>query len=317
MSEDLKDSSRDKLASSPSEDTQPAAMIHLHDAAGNLVLVSREDWRAGTLEPMLRAQWDNPDGLYRACVMSLNDGFAGEPILLEAAQRLHAIDNIPERGLTILGIVLLKQRRIRDARHLYEAALPRFPESGNLRTNLAKVLWGDGEHEQSERVLREGLNLDPNQENGLNWWIEIQRRRGGQAAYVSALQEIAAISGSWRPQLMLAHQLLNERRNEDAIAMLRQSLAAHPDNGTVIDAVAGGFSRIQDPEGMIAAVGLVYDPARHEEQTGIALLRGYLALGRSAEGEALLARIEKLNRPHLKQILAQIRQQFSALKTTT
>ena len=319
MSENLKEPSNDELASNTSEDAQPAqpaAMIHLHDAAGNQVLVSREDWRTGTLEPMLRAQWDNPDGLYRACVMSLNDGFAGEPILLEAAQRLHAIDNIPERGLTILGIVLSKQRRIRDARHLYEAALPRFPESGNLRTNLAKVLWDEGEHEQSERVLREGLNLDPNQENGLNWWIEIQRRRGGQAAYVSALREIAAISGSWRPQLMLAHQLLNERRNEDAIAMLRQSLAAHPDNGTVIDAVAGGFSRIQDPEGMIAAVGLAYDPARHEEQTGIALLRGYLALGRRPEGEMLLAQIEKLNRPHLKQILAQISQQFSALKTT-
>jgi len=92
-------------------------MIHLHDAAGNQVLVSREDWRTGTLEPMLRAQWDNPDGLYRACVMSLNDGFAGEPILLEAAQRLHAIDNIPERGLTILGIVLSKQRRWASSVH--------------------------------------------------------------------------------------------------------------------------------------------------------------------------------------------------------
>lgn len=319
MSENPKDSSREKLASNASEDPQPekpAAMIRLHDAAGNQVLVSREDWRTGNLEPMLRAQWDNPDGLYRACAMSLNDGFAAEPILLEAAQRLHAIDNIPERGLTILGIVLSKQRRIRDARHLYEAALPRFPESGNLRTNLAKVLWEDGEHEQSEQVLREGLNLDPNQENGLNWFAATQRGRGGETAYVNALQEIAAISGSWRPQLMLAHQLINERRNEDAIAMLRQSLAAQPDNGTVIDAVAGGFSRIQDPEGMIAAVGLLYDPARHEEQTGLALLRGYLALGRRAEGEALMARIENLNKPHVNQVLAQIKQQFSAPKTT-
>lgn len=253
----------------------------------------------------------NPDKLYGTCVMSLNDGFAGEPIVLEAARRLHAIDNIPERGLTILGIVLLKQRRIRDARHLYEAALPRFPESGNLRTNLAKVLWEDGEHEQSEQVLREGLNLDPNQENGLNWWLGIQRERGGDAAYVNALQEIAGILGSWRPQLMLAHQLLNERRNAEAVAMLRQSLAARPDNGTVIDAVAGGFFRTHDPEGMIAAVGSVYDPARHEEQTGIALLRAYVALGRHAEGEALLARMEKLNRPYLKQMLAQIAQQFA------
>jgi len=298
------------------EDSQPAQlsgreMIHLHTAAGQQVLVSREDWRTGTLEPMLRAEWNNPDKLYGTCVMSLNDGFAGEPILLEAAQRLHAIDTIPERGLTIFGIVLLKQHRIRDARDLYEAALPRFPQSGNLRTNLAKALWEDGEHEQSEQVLREGLNLDPNQENGLNWWIGIQRERGGEAAYVSALQEIAGISGSWRPQLMLAHKLLNERRNAEAIAMLQQSLATQPDNGTVIDAVAGGFFRIHDPEGMIAAVGSVYDPARHEEQTGMALLRAYVALGRRSEGEALLARMERLTRPHLKQMLAQIAQQFA------
>ena len=136
----------------------------------------------------------------------------------------------------------------------------RFRDSLKVATyeqTLQKLYGEDGEHEQSERVLREGLNLDPNQENGLNWWIRIQRERGGETAFVSALQEIAGISGSWRPQLMLAHKLLNERRNAEAIAMLQQSLAAQPDNGAVIDAVAGGFFRIHDTEGMIAAVGSV------------------------------------------------------------
>src|ERR1700742_726335 len=108
MAENRKDPSPDRLAGNASEDSRPAPaagedMIRLHDAAGRQVLVSREDWRTGTLEPMLRAQWDKPDGLFGACVMSLNNGFAGEPILLEAARRLHTIDNIPERGLTILG----------------------------------------------------------------------------------------------------------------------------------------------------------------------------------------------------------------------
>lgn len=121
MAENLKESCPDQFANNASEDSRPSQpvgedMIRLHDTAGRQVLVSREDWRTGTLELMLRAQWDNPDKLYGTCVMSLNDGFAGEPIVLEAARRLHAIDNIPERSLTILGIVLLKHQRIRDAR---------------------------------------------------------------------------------------------------------------------------------------------------------------------------------------------------------
>jgi hypothetical protein len=145
MTEDSKDPSRSEPVEEASATTNPSRpagdeMVRLHTAEGLQVLVSREDWRTGTLEPMLRAQWDNPDGLYRNCVMSLNDGFAREPILLEAAQRLHAIDTIPERGMTILGIVLWKSGQLAEARALFEASLQQYPESGNLRNNLAKVM---------------------------------------------------------------------------------------------------------------------------------------------------------------------------------
>jgi tetratricopeptide (TPR) repeat protein len=112
---------------------------------------------------------------------------------------------------------------------------------------------------------------------------------------------------------MLAHLRLNEGRNEEAIAMLRQSLAAQPDNGTVIDAVAGGYFRAHDLEGMVATVGPVYDPARHETQTGMALLQAYLALQRREEDEALLSRMEALSRPDLRPQLALFRQQFTTL----
>jgi tetratricopeptide (TPR) repeat protein len=314
MPNNLKNSSQNSATDSNAP-SQPVNedFIRLHDRAGNLVLVSRENYWTGTAEPMLRAHWDKPNELYRACVQSLQDGFASKPELLEAAQRLHDIDTIPERGMTILGLALSKSGRIKEARTLFESSLSLYPDSGNLRTNLAKVLWYDGEQEKSEKVLREGLDLDPNQENGLGWWTAIQRERGGNDAYISALREIANVPGSWRAQLTLAHLCLNEGRNEEGIVMLRKSLAAYPDNPTVIDALAGGLFRAQDWEGMIATIVPIYDPARHESQTGLGLLRAYLSLGRRSEGEALLIRMEQLNRPDLKPQLALFRQQLSAL----
>lgn len=58
-------------------------------------MAEREDYWTGTEEPALRAQSNNPDKLYREYVMSLEDGFASKPALLEAARRLHEIDTIP------------------------------------------------------------------------------------------------------------------------------------------------------------------------------------------------------------------------------
>lgn len=317
MPDDLRGSLQDNAVEKTSSNTQSQPVnedfIRLYDATGKLVLVSREDYWTGTAEPALRAQWNNPDELYRVCVTSLRDGFASKAGLLEAVQRLHDIDTIPERGMTILGLALWKSGRIKEARALFEQSLSLYPDSGNLRTNLAKVLWYDEEQEKSEKVLREGLNLDPNQENGLGWWTAIQRGRGGNDAYIRALQEIAEIPGSWRAQLTLAHLCLNEGRNEEGIAMLRKSLSAHSDNPTVIDAVTGGLFRVHDWKGIIETIGPIYDPTRHESQTGFGLLQAYLALGQRCDGEAVLARMEQLNRPDLRQRFAALRQQFSAL----
>lgn len=310
MSDDSINSTQNNTAARASANQD---FIRLYDSMGHLVLVSKEDYWTGTMEPMLRAQWNNSDALYQGCVMALQNGFASKPILLEAAKRLHEIDTIPERGMTILGLALWKSGRLKEARALFEDSLPLYPASGNLRTNLAKVLWHDGEPEKSEKVLREGLTYDPNQENAVGWWTAIQRERGGDAAYTRALQEIAEIPGSWRAQLLLAHLCLNEGRNQEGITMLRQSLAIDPSNPTVLDALAGGLFRTHDWDSMISAIAPIYDPARHESQTGIGLLQAYLSLGRRTEGEALLARMEQLKRPDLKQVLAQFSQQFSAL----
>ena len=48
--------------------------ISLHDADGEEVFISKEEWRTNVLPQTLEKYWDNPDELYNLIAASLYDG---------------------------------------------------------------------------------------------------------------------------------------------------------------------------------------------------------------------------------------------------
>lgn len=290
-------------------DPAPEQLITAYDAQGRELRIPRGEWRDKVLGPNLRSAWDDPDELYRQILAALNDGFVAETDAPSA--RLLDIDPLPERGHTIRAIVMLQLGRLDEAEAVLQAGIERVGRSGTLLTNLAKVHAERGDHPRSEALLREAVQRDPNQENGLLWWAAIQRERDGEAGYLRALAEAAGLPGAWRPQLWLARHHLEQGEVGAARALYETVLSSGGYDSETLMVVSGDLGHGGQVELIPELIAPAFDPRRHDPRAGLNLLQAYLQLGRRQEGRALLTTLYALDLPPLKQHLDYFAAEFA------
>lgn len=306
-SEATRPSAELQVASAGTPD-KPDQLITAYDVHGREIQITRVDWRDKVLLPQLEAKWNDPEALYGLIVNALNDEFIAE--IEPASGRLIEIDPVIERSHVIRAIVLMKLGPLDEAERILTRAIGQVGETGTLLTNLAKVFDSKGDQDRADTTLWRALTLDPNQENGLEWWLARNHERNGDASYVAALEKAAAISGSWRPTLYLGRHWLAAGEVPQALELFRTVLAlaaSSPDALLTISGDLGNAGRI--PE-LVDLTGSHYAPAIHGPQVGFNLLQAYLQLGRLDEGEALLDRLYALNMAPFKQHLDAIAGQY-------
>jgi tetratricopeptide (TPR) repeat protein len=243
---------------------------------------------------------------------SLNDGFTQD--LLEASEQLLAIDPNPERGHVVRGIVLMKNGDLDGAEEVLQRYVQKYGPTGSVLTNLAKVYSGRGEQDKAETTLWEGLALDPNQDNGLLWWAAIHRERGGKEAFLDAMQKAAAIDGSWRPQLWLARECLENKDLATAKRYYDYILKTAAEQPDVLMMVSGDLGKQGHIREVLDTVLPFYDPERHDIRAGINFLQAYLETKDFTGGGKLLHRLFALNRLDLKDHLMFYSTEFDKLK---
>jgi tetratricopeptide (TPR) repeat protein len=308
----------DKAAAAPEPpvaaqaQTANGEMITVYDAYGREVKVERDEWRNKVFLPNLEQNWSKPAELYSQIVSGLNDGFAAD--LIPAAARLVEIDDFHERCHVIQGIVLLKNGQLVAAEATLRTGMQKAGATGTLLTNLAKVFAERGNQAGAEEILWEALRTDPNQENGLLWWLAIERDRVGEAAYVQALRTVADMPGSWRAQLWLARHHLQNNEVETARALYVDVLAAGMFDGSSLMMISGDLGNSGQIPMIVELIAPIYDEHRHDPTTGMNLLRAYQALGKVDEGEALLARMYALGMAPFKQQLDQFAHAFQEMR---
>src|SRR5437763_910858 len=297
---------RHKKTPPPVEETPPEpapeARLTAYDAYGRAVSLTREEYRTRVLPATLRKSWDNPPGLYSAIVQGLRDDFAAD--LLDASEHLVEIDPDPERATTARGIVLMKTGDLDGAEEVLRRYHGQHDPSGVILTNLAKVAAERGEQERAHDLLAEALQIDPNLENGLLWWAALAREQGGEEAYLEALDTIAEVQGSWRPQLWMARHRLDEGDLAGALELYNSVLELAADQSDALLMISGDLGNAGYVEQVFELVLPRYVPERHALSVGFNLLNACVQAGRRAEGEALLHRIGLLNAPHARDQVA-------------
>lgn len=300
----------------PADTTPPEAhdgeLITAYDSYGREIKITRSEWREKVFLPNLQQQWGDADELYNLIVSGLNDGFATD--LMPAAERLVEIDANPERSYVVNGIVLMHNARLDAAEATLRQGLAKVGVSGIILTNLAKVFAERGDQSVAEATLWQAVEADPNQENGLLWWLSIQQERGGEAAYLDALRTVAALPGSWRAQLWMARHYLQQQNVAQARVLYEEVLAGGHFDRSALQMISGDLGNNGHIPLIIELVGPAYDEHKHDSTAGLNLLRAYQELGRVDEGEALLTRLYALGFAPIKSHLDQFAHAFEDVR---
>ncbi|PWF42256.1 hypothetical protein C7C56_023005 [Massilia glaciei] len=209
---------------------------------------------------------------------------------------------------------MLKNGQLDAAEAALRAGMAKVGETTALLTNLAKVFGERGDEARAEATLWQAVRADPNFENGLLWWLAIERDRGGEDGYLRALRTVAALPGSWRAQLWLARHHLEHNDVEAARALYADVLAGGLFDGGALMMLSGDLGNNGQIALILELIGRVYDEHKHDPMAGLNLLQACQELGKVDEGEALLGRMYALDFVPIKQQLDQFAHAFMEMR---
>jgi tetratricopeptide (TPR) repeat protein len=279
-------------------------MIRVYDGYGRELFISREDWRTNVLPGSIKEAWNKPDRLYDIIVGALNDGLRED--VVAAAKHLYKIDSNASRTACLWGVVLMEEGRLAEAEDVFRGYLSQHGDDGYILSNLAKVYFRKKEAAKAEETLWHALEVDPNQQNGLQWYEAIHRERDGEAAGQDALRRIAALPTSWRAQLWLARSALQSRYLDVALAHYRESFAraGNPVPTNLLMQVSGDLGNAGHLPELLALTEPHFDPTAHGIAVGNNLIKAHLDLGQIEAAARILDQLYALKRPDYQQTLS-------------
>ena len=276
---------------------QQSPTICAYDSFGREVQVPREEWLRNVLLPQVQKVWENADDLYDTIYNGFNDGFFAE--MEEAGKQLKRIDPIMERGSVTLAVIYLQTGRPQEAKNLLELSMAEHGERGILLTNLAKAESALGNEDEAERILWHALELDPNQDNGLMWYVSIQHQKGGDDFSQSALRSVSALPGSWRAQVWLAREHLKDSDIDAAMELYREALHRMPSPvpTEILMQISGDLGNRGFLPEILELTESRFDLDVHGLQVGNNLLKVYLETGQLDKMHHLLKQMNMKQRP--------------------
>ena len=277
--------------------------VRVYDQYGQEVFLTRQQWRDEILPASLQANQDAPDELYAVLLNAMNDGLFAE--IESAAARLHAIDTNPVRGACVYAIVLLQLGRVGDAERILNEYIARFGDEGAVLTNLAKVYAARNESQRAEETLWRAIELDPNLENGIGWYLATEFERGGEEARLRAMDRVAALPNSWRVRLWLAKVALGDNDLAKALTLYREGLSsfAEPVPTEFLYPMSGDLGMSGHLRELIEMTSPLFVPEVHGLMVGNNLIKAHVDLGELEPASAIVNRLFAQKRPDWRETL--------------
>lgn len=248
-----------------------------------------DQWRSEVLPSQLEKYWDDPDGLSMVVRTAIADGYAAD--LEDATNRLILIDDDKERAFRLRGMMLLACMRFDEARHVLDAYRKKHEPSSEILALLAKVEYQLGDTEAARQCVIDALEVDPNQDKVLQWWIDtVGQQEGFEIVEVAAQQENA-----WRPKLVNAARMLNQGETSDAVDVYSEVLAnANPDAINIASRDLANQGRSRE---LIFLIGERFDLRAQGPAVGVRLLRAYVDTGDVERGRKLFEELQTVDSP--------------------
>jgi tetratricopeptide (TPR) repeat protein len=296
--------------------SQNKDLIRVVDDHGRELFITRSDFRDNLLGNVKKA-WDDPDRLYALIVMAKSDGFFSD--VLDAAKRLHEIDEDKARSACVWGGALTQERRLDEAEAVFRDFVSRHGENSFVSSNLARVYCLRGDEATAEQILWRALEVDPNHDDNSIWLYEatVGRLRPGAETRQDILRRIAALSGSWRAQLWLAYYALDAGQFEEALAHYKESLAhaGKPVPGSLLEQMSGDLGKHGRIADLLALTEPHYDASVHGFRPAQNLIKAHLELGHVDGALSLCKQLRSVNRPDWAPALREIENQIASVRS--
>jgi len=287
-------------------------MMEFYDASGRKILISREEFKAKVVQGNLEENFNNPEGLYTLALNLIEDNFLEEAN--QAADRLMELSERGEQSLVLKAVILLKEDKIDEAEVILKECLDNNPQSAYGLTNLAKVYAFRQDEDKAREILLQSLRFDPNQVNGLDWYVAMFLDQGKDKEAVQALKILAEIPAAWRPQLLAGRILLAHGEARVALDYFKESIEKSRKDQEVVAIVSGELGS----KGLVAEAAAIceanWDPKAEVPYVGLNLSEAYAEMGKTDEALTVLRRMLPNVAPPFKEM---VRQKISALEEMT
>lgn len=204
---------------------------------GHSIEMSREDYQKKVIPHNLDMYWDEKEKLRDFAMELVKDQFHEQAAV--AADRLLELYGPIESALIFRAVVHMQAKEFDRAKSILTDCLERFPSSGTACTNLAKIYAYEGDEAKAFETLNTGLHKDPNQENGLNMYVESFLHSGKKEELRAQLEALSGKEGAWRPQLHLARLALTEENLLKAMHWYTLAIEGSKDRFEVVMTVTG------------------------------------------------------------------------------
>ncbi len=280
----------------PPPSYNPEESIQVFDEYGREIEITKKAWVSNVLHPNIQENWNSSEGLYRQIIGALNDNFDSE--ILKAAKHYYSIESNKEQGACLYAIVLMKNHDTDKAEKILLDYINTYGESGSALTNLAKVYTDKNDINKADEILWRAIEVDPNQDNGLDWYLVLCNERGGTKAYHEALERVSTLPGAWRPFLHLAKEALDTKNKESALSYYSQLCDINKDiNALTLQQISGDLGIAGYIPEILSIAYPLFSAEKHGFEAGNNFIRAFIELQQFSEAQALVDQLFSFNRP--------------------
>jgi tetratricopeptide (TPR) repeat protein len=245
-------------------------MIEATNEKGETVFVSKKKWRNEILPKNLKTVWNDAQKLSDEIAYALQDGFAAE--LLEASEHLLKIDTLPERSYVLRALVFFHSGKISEAKKILEKFHNNHQKTAASVINYAKILLSEGQKQEAENLIFEGLEIDPNVEEGLKLYSAIAKERFGEEGYKKSLEKVCQIKNSWRAYLWLGRYELQQKNKERAFNIYNNFFRLSEERDRALLMMSADLGQNEMINEIIELIAPRYVVKEHDPRIGFNLL---------------------------------------------
>jgi tetratricopeptide (TPR) repeat protein len=284
--------------------------ITVYDEAGRPMQIDAERWADEILPGLLTEAWDDAETLAQRILGAIDDGFAER--VLRAAEHLVAIDERPDRAASLLALVHTRLEEIDVAEGMLLRFLADHGDSALVLAQLGEIELARGDESLACTLFRRALAIDPNCVFALEQWLQALDERGGEAARHDGLRELAALEGSFWPQILIAREHLDRGDVRGAERIYDGVWDRLVDDGAALVRLSGDLGATGYPDLVLSRVAPVWDLERHGPVVGLNLVRACLDLGELTRGREILRRIDALGMPQFAEEVVRLQSELAA-----